>query len=69
MYGYKEQDIQHNIFEGTNYNERNITFYGGKYKSEVVRTVNLLNEVKENLEQHIENHLKDEEFKFIFFNF
>ncbi|MEK4639369.1 tyrosine-type recombinase/integrase [Bacillus sp. FSL W8-0519] len=65
----KEQDIQHNIFEGTNYNERNITFYGGKYKSEVVRTVNLLNEVKENLEQHIENHLKDEEFKFIFFNF
>lgn len=65
----KDQNIQHNIFEGTVYNEGNIANYAGKYKRKSVRTAKLSREVTEGLKQYIENHLKNKEFKSLFLNF
>lgn len=65
----KEQNIQHNIFEGTPYNEGNIAYYAGRYKKKSVKTAKLSSEVTEGLKQHIENHLKDKEFKSLFLDF
>ena len=64
----KEEKIQHNIFEGTSYTERNIVYYGG-YKSESIRTVTLSSEVKKSMKEEIEFQLKDEHFKTEFMEF
>jgi integrase len=64
-----EQNIKHNIFEGTNYNDKNIYYYEGRKKDVPVRTAKLSSEIIEDFTKHIQNHLKDEEFKSIFLAF